>query len=76
VAQITPPPGHGLLSLAEADAELDDPEDMVTLEGGMDDPDGLGEPSNRTRSRRADNQGWNFDPPMTIGNETDTDSTD
>ena len=62
--------------LEEADAELDDPEDMVTLEGGMDDPDGLGEPSNRTSSRRADNQGWDLDAPMTIGAEADTESTD
>jgi hypothetical protein len=31
--------------LEETGAELDDPEVLVTLEGGMDDPDGLGEPS-------------------------------
>jgi hypothetical protein len=62
--------------LEEAGAELDDPEDLVTLEGGMDDPDGLGEPTNRSRSRREDKEGWDLDAPVAGGNETDADSTD
>ncbi len=48
--------------LEEAGAELDDPEDMVTLDGSFDDPDGLGEPTTRTRSRREDEGGWDLDP--------------
>jgi hypothetical protein len=55
--------------LDEADAELDDPEEMVTLEGGIDDPDGLGEPSSRTRLRREDEDGWDLDAPSGPGNE-------
>jgi hypothetical protein len=62
--------------LEETGAELDDPEALVTLEGGMDDPDGLGEPSSRARSRREDNEGWDLDEPVTIGGEADTDSTE
>ena len=61
--------------LEEAGAELDDPEVLVTLEGGMDDPDGLGEPSSRVRSRREDNEGWDLDAPVTTGDE-EADSTD
>jgi len=62
--------------LEETGAELDDPEALVTLEGGMDDPDGLGEPSSRARSRREDNEGWDLDAPVTTGGEADTDSTE
>ena len=50
--------------LEELGAELDDPEEMVTLDGGADDPDGLGEPSARSRSRRADWGGWDLDKPV------------
>jgi hypothetical protein len=50
--------------LEEADAELDDPEDLVTLDGGMDDPDGIGEPTNREAVRRADSGGWDLDAPL------------
>jgi len=61
--------------LEEAGAELDDPEDLVTLDGGMDDPDGLGEPTIRARSRQGDEGGWNLDAPL-AGDETpDADST-
>jgi hypothetical protein len=55
--------------LEEAGAEFDDPEDLVTLTGGIDDPDGLGEPTNRTRSRREDQQGWDLDAPLAGGKE-------
>jgi hypothetical protein len=47
--------------LEEGGAELDDPEDLVTLLGGIDDPDGRGEPTRRTRSRREDEAGWALD---------------
>jgi hypothetical protein len=62
--------------LEEVGAELDDPEVLVILEGGMDDPDGLGEPSSRARSRREDNEGWDLGAPITIGDQADADSTD
>ncbi len=62
--------------LEEVGAELDDPEDLVTLTGGMDDPDGLGEPTNRSRSRREDKEGWDLDAPLGGGNEPDAESTD
>jgi hypothetical protein len=51
--------------LEELGAELDDPEEMVMLDGGVDDPDGLGEPSNRSRARLADWGGWDLDKPVT-----------
>jgi hypothetical protein len=62
--------------LEEAGAELDDPEDLVTLDGGADDPDGLGEPTGRSRARREDQDGWNLDAPLSSGTEPDPDSTE
>jgi hypothetical protein len=62
--------------LEEAGAELDDPEGLVTLEGGMDDPDGLGEPSSRARARHDDDQGWDLDEPLSVDDEADQDPTD
>jgi hypothetical protein len=62
--------------LEEAGAEFDDPEDLVTLEGAMDDPDGLGGPSSRTRSRLQDTEGWDLDAPVAGGSGPDADSTD
>jgi hypothetical protein len=50
--------------LEEAGAELDDPEDLVTLDGGIDDPDGLGRPTNRERSQAEDEEGWDLDAPI------------
>jgi hypothetical protein len=47
--------------LEETGSELDDPEEMVTLDGGIDDPDGLGGPVRGARSRR-DDDGWDLDP--------------
>jgi hypothetical protein len=59
--------------LEEAGAELDDPEKLVTLDGGIDDPDGLGQP---TGSRAVGEGGWNLDAPLTRGDESDEDDTD
>jgi len=59
--------------IEEIGAELDDPEALVTLEGGMDDPDGLGQPSSGARSRREDREGWDLDTPLTKGDEIDGD---
>ncbi len=50
--------------LEEIDAELDDPEGMVTLEGGIDDPDGLGRATERERERSDDDEGWDLDEPI------------
>lgn len=50
--------------LEEAGAEFDDPELMVTLEGGMDDPDGLGEPSIRSTGQSEAEDGWSLDAPL------------
>jgi len=44
--------------LEEAGAVFDDPERKVTLEGGIDDPDGLGEPIGRPGG---DEDGWDLD---------------
>jgi hypothetical protein len=51
--------------LEEAGAELDDPEAMVTLDGGMDDPDGLGLRPDREAARGDDDEGWDLDAPET-----------
>ncbi len=50
--------------LEEAGAEFDDPEQMVTLEGGMDDPDGLGAPITPARGRTDAEDGWGLDAPL------------
>jgi hypothetical protein len=56
--------------LEEVGADLDDPEAIVTLEGGLDDPDGLGEPSSRTLSRREEEEeGWDLDAPIVGSND-------
>jgi hypothetical protein len=55
--------------LREAGAVFDDPEAMVTLDGGIDDPDGLGEPSQRQRVQSGDDEGWDLDAPEVAGEE-------
>ena len=54
--------------LEEAGAAFDDPEALVTLDGGIDDPDGLGEPSQRRRAQ-GDDEGWDLDAPEVPGGE-------
>ena len=49
------------VELEEAGVELDDPEVMVTLDGGGDDPDGIGGPSDHTDVGPQDEQGWDLD---------------
>ncbi|MHB8219863.1 MAG: hypothetical protein ACYDHU_05995 [Acidimicrobiales bacterium] len=49
--------------LEQSGSELDDPEQIVTLEGGIDDPDGLGSPPGRARTRRPGEEGWDLDAP-------------
>ena len=63
--------------LEEVGADLDDPEAIVTLEGGLDDPDGLGEPSSRTHSRQEeDEEGWDLDAPIVGSNDAGDGSGD
>jgi hypothetical protein len=50
------------LELEEAGAEFEDPELVVTLEGAMDDPDGLDRPP--PRHRREDEEGWDLSAPL------------
>lgn len=55
--------------LEEAGTQLDDPESMATLDGGIDDPDGMGTPIVRSG---VDEEGWDLDAPVTSGG-TDSD---
>lgn len=59
--------------LEEVHAELDDPEALATLEGGIDDPDGLGAPTEREKARSADDEGWDLDAPEVPGDTKDSD---
>lgn len=47
--------------LEEAGANLDDPEQLAVLDGGIDDPDGVGGDEVGTRSRSAEDEGWDLD---------------
>jgi hypothetical protein len=49
--------------LEEAGAEFDNPERMATLDGGIDDPDGIDDPS-VGRIRRDDDEGYGIDGPV------------
>lgn len=57
--------------LEESGAVLDDPEQIVVLDGLIDDPDGLGGPSPRMRSREEDADGWDLDAPIVRGDAGD-----
>ncbi len=48
------------LELEEAGAKFDDPELMATLDGGIDDPDGVGTAQGGGR-RTEDEEGWDLD---------------
>ena len=48
------------LELDEAGVKFDDPEAMATLDGGIDDPDGVDPRGGATR-RAADQDGWDLD---------------
>jgi len=47
--------------LEELGSEFDDPEDMGTLQGGGDDPDGIGGPTPGAQARSGDEEGWVLD---------------
>ena len=59
--------------LEEAGAEFDDPERIVTLEGGIDDPDGIGDPSLGVDELGGTADGWSLDAPLTVEGEEDVD---
>jgi hypothetical protein len=59
--------------LEEAGVELDDPEAMATLDGGIDDPDGVGGSVGRSDDDGSE-EGWDLDAP--IAATTDSDSYD
>jgi hypothetical protein len=59
--------------LQEAGAEFDDPERMVTLEGGVDDPDGIGGDVIRSPSRLESDEGWDLDAPLARATDPDDD---
>jgi hypothetical protein len=59
---------------AEVDPSLDptlqvDERELDEADAELDDPDGLGEPSSRTRLRREDDDGWDLDAPTGPGSE-------
>lgn len=55
------------LELEEAGANLDDPEQLAVLDGGIDDPDGVGGDETGTRSGSLDDEGWDLDADEDIG---------
>jgi hypothetical protein len=57
--------------LAEVGAELDDPESIATLDGGIDDPDGSGVPPASRQAQSVDAEGWDLDAPVTPGDAED-----
>ncbi len=59
------------VELEELGSQLDDPELIVTLEGGMDDPDGV-DPSSRPH-RHEGAEGWNLSAPLVTGDAADED---
>ncbi len=48
--------------LEEAGVEFDDPEALSTLDGGLDDPDGIGGPTAGELAKAADTEGWDLAP--------------
>jgi hypothetical protein len=44
---------------------------MVVLDGGIDDPDGLGQPTDRERAEKADDEGWDLDAPEVPDDDED-----
>jgi hypothetical protein len=58
--------------LEEAGVELDDPEALSTLDGGIDDPDGGREGTGRSGRREGDD-GWDLAAPLAVGDDPDDD---
>lgn len=55
--------------LEEAGANLDDPEQLAVLDGGIDDPDGVGGDEVGTRSGSSADEGWDLDADEDMGTE-------
>lgn len=62
------------LELQELGAQLDDPELLVTLEGGMDDPDGIDRPG--LHLTRDGDEGWELGAPLVAGEADEVDEVD
>jgi hypothetical protein len=60
----------------EAGTELDDPEKLGTLDGGIDDPDGIDGSAGPTRSTTDEAEGWDLDAPLARDGGPDGDATD
>lgn len=74
----TDPSSHPTLQvdereIEEAGAEFDDPERLVTLDGGIDDPDGLDD-RRETRARLQGESGWDLDAPIACDTDQGVDS--
>jgi hypothetical protein len=52
------------LELEETGAVFDDPETMVTLDGGIDDPDGVNDPTVTHHKPNEEEEGWDLDKPL------------
>lgn len=62
--------------LGEAGAQLDDPEVVAMLDGGIDDPDGISIAQGGRRVDPVDDVGWDLDAPVTRGDlESDAEAT-
>ena len=59
------------LELEELGARLDDPELLVILEGGIDDPDGTDRPPARPREGE---EGWDLSAPLIVRGDGDADA--
>jgi hypothetical protein len=57
------------LELEELGSQLDDPELIVTLEGGMDDPDGIDRSGRPPRLEGV--EGWDLGAPLVAGDADD-----
>jgi hypothetical protein len=62
--------------LEEAGVELDDPEALVSLDGGIDDPDGVDEPRRSSSRQVDDEEGWDLDEALTKEDATEGDEQD
>ena len=56
--------------LEEVGATLDDPESLATLDGGIDDPDGIDPPPSRASS---EDEGWDLDAPLSKDDDDESD---
>jgi len=58
------------LELEELGAELDDPEKMAVMDGGIDDPDGIEIPVGKGETWQ-DEAGWDLNAPLVRGDKED-----